>query len=380
MPRETVANKIEGLTETVASLQSDAMELLAEVKGKIGGVDQRINGVESSVQGVRDGLSGVDQRINGVDASVQGVRDGLGGLDHRINGVDASVQGVRDSIAAVAKGVSTNRWIIGVVLGISLGLPTLSLTLINNLEGELDALREDVDAVKNGLETVASEVSGVKGSQVSIIEALGRIEDKLPVGDTGSIAPLRQRSNDVEEPVFRTLRPVPVASGQRPRTVPVSTFDLLTDPAYAEALPEAKSVDLFLSSLADSGYFGVIEGLEDTVVLAPTDDAIVSAPPAVRDMVVIGERTPSWEAWAEMSVQWQPSTFESPEVGQFQMRVHTDGVYTFRSDERSALTGSQYLTGFQYEIAVSESIRTTTGMVHFLDTVVLPDEGLVPPQ
>ena len=95
-----IKDNIRFLTEQAA----DASTRLKNIDGATGQINKmtnRLNGLDSSVTGIKENIQNIDSSINSINDSIGGIDSSISNIKDKISGVDSSISGIKDRINTI---------------------------------------------------------------------------------------------------------------------------------------------------------------------------------------------------------------------------------------------------------------------------------------
>lgn len=95
-----IKDNIRFLTEQAA----DASTRLKNIDGATGQINKmtsRLNGLDSSVTGIKENIQKIDSSIGSINDSIGGIDSSISNIKDKISGVDSSISGIKDRLSTI---------------------------------------------------------------------------------------------------------------------------------------------------------------------------------------------------------------------------------------------------------------------------------------
>jgi chromosome segregation ATPase len=169
---------------------SETLNLLRSIDGRLGNVETRLGGIETGLSGVETRLGGFETRLGGIETGLSGVETRLGGFETLLSGVETRLSGVETRLGGfetLLSGVETR------LSGVGTSMETLEKRM-ETLETRLETLETvtarapDLRLLGHQMATMVERITKLEASNTRAIAALNDVvRDSVTPGEVEAL-------------------------------------------------------------------------------------------------------------------------------------------------------------------------------------------------
>ena len=158
------------------------------------GLNNRVDSVDVSINGLNTNLNDLSTRINEEYAKIDYVNTGLEGLSNRVDSVDVSVNGLNTNLNDLSTRISE-------IIDVSTSIVDLS-TRINKIDTSINHLYDRLNIVDSEIDTIDTNIYRINASLNSINTSVNKINSSVNAINSNVIA-INGRVNTIDTNITR---------------------------------------------------------------------------------------------------------------------------------------------------------------------------------